>query len=91
VIVRLTPEETLTQSFVPPSLTAANRGRKPCKRVLQCDEQLATSPLLFLAQFLKSGIAAQRVPDPINVFSWKKNIRSIIHKPWIQAPQPARI
>ena len=34
-------------------------------RVLQCDEQLATSRLLFLAEFLKCGIGAQRVPERI--------------------------
>ena len=27
---------------------------------LQCDEQLATSRLLFLAEFLESGIGAQK-------------------------------
>ena len=43
-----------------------SQKRNACgPRVLQCDGQLATSRLLFLAEFLESGIRAQRVPHRI--------------------------
>jgi hypothetical protein len=32
---------------------------------LQFDEQVATSRLLFLAEFVESGISAQRIPERI--------------------------
>ena len=68
-------------------------GRSDCAQVLRTkvetgparqffDEQLATSRLLFLAEFLESGIAAQRVPERIKPEKGRRNGRWVV----IRAP-----
>jgi hypothetical protein len=44
-----------------PSLTAKSMEKSLESRVLQSDEQLATSRLLFLAEFLETRIVPKRI------------------------------
>ena len=77
------PAKTVLQVIVWPELS---KHRATKSKLLQCDEQLATSRLLFLAEFLEGGVAAQRVPEWIYAtptgrrlfFSWTYQNRPLI-------------